>query len=169
MAAEWGSFANAVHLVEVEVDIETGYVKILRYLAVEDCGTVVNPTGVEGQIHGGIAQGIGGAFLEELPYDEHGQLIAATFMDYLLPTFMECPDVEVHHLETPSPINVGGFMGMGVGGCINVAPAIANAIVDALAPLADISIDTMPIKPEVVLEKLRAGRRERQSTAAAGS
>jgi len=165
MAAEWGSFANAVHLVEVEVDIETGYVKIMKYVVVEDCGTMVNPTGIEGQIHGGIAQGIGGAFLEELPYDEDGQLLAATFMDYLLPTFMECPDVEVHHLETPSPINVGGFKGMGEGGCINVAPAIANAIIDAVAPIAEISIDSTPIRPEMVLEGIRAGRRERESAA----
>jgi aerobic carbon-monoxide dehydrogenase large subunit len=167
MAAEWGSFANAVHVVEVEVDIETGYVKILKYVVVEDCGTVVNPTGVEGQIHGGIAQGIGGTFLEELPYDENGQLLAASFMDYLLPTFMECPDVEVHHIETPSPINVGGFKGMGEGGCINVAPALANAIIDAVKPLADISIDSTPIRPEMVLQKLREGIGERAESPAA--
>jgi len=158
MAAEWGSFANAVHVVEVEVDTETGQVKILKYVVVEDCGTVVNPTGVEGQIHGGIAQGLGGTFLEELPYDENGQLIATTFMDYLLPTFMEVPDVDVHHLETPSPINVGGFKGMGEGGCINVAPAIANAIIDAVAPIAEISVDETPIRPETIVEKLRAAR-----------
>jgi aerobic carbon-monoxide dehydrogenase large subunit len=156
-----------VHVVEVEVDIETGYVKILKYVVVEDCGTVVNPTGVEGQIHGGIAQGIGGTFLEELPYDENGQLLAASFMDYLLPTFMECPDVEVHHIETPSPINVGGFKGMGEGGCINVAPALANAIIDAVKPLADISIDSTPIRPEMVLQKLREGIGERAESPAA--
>src|SRR3954452_19589234 len=158
MAAEWGSFANAVHVVEVEVDTETGQVKILKYVVVEDCGTVVNPTGVEGQIHGGIAQGLGGTFLEELPYDESGQLVATTFMDYLLPTFMEVPDVDVHHLETPSPINVGGFKGMGEGGCINVAPAIANAIIDAVSPIAEISVDETPIRPETIVEKLRAAR-----------
>jgi carbon-monoxide dehydrogenase large subunit len=155
MANEWGSFANAVHIVEVEVDVETGVVSILRYVVVEDCGTVVNPTGVEGQIHGGIAQGIGGAFFEELPYNEEGQMIAATFMDYLLPTFMEVPDVEIHHLETPSPINVGGFKGMGEGGCINVAPAIANAIADALAPIGEVRIDSTPIRPEMILEQLQ--------------
>ncbi|MGI8557841.1 MAG: xanthine dehydrogenase family protein molybdopterin-binding subunit [Solirubrobacteraceae bacterium] len=158
MANEWGSFANAVHLVEVEVDPETGIVSILRYIVVEDCGTVVNPTGVEGQIHGGIAQGLGGAFLEELPYNEEGQMIAGTFMDYLMPTFVEVPDVEVHHLETPSPINVGGFKGMGEGGCINVAPAVANAIADALAPIAKVQINSTPIRPESILEQLRAGR-----------
>jgi aerobic carbon-monoxide dehydrogenase large subunit len=156
MANEWGSFANAVHVVEVEVDIRTGVVSILRYVVVEDCGTVVNPTGAEAQIHGGIAQGIGGTFLEELPYDEDGQMVAATFMDYLLPTFVEVPDVEIYHLETPSPINVGGFKGMGEGGCINVAPAIANAIADALKPLGKIQINETPIRPEQVLKQLRA-------------
>jgi carbon-monoxide dehydrogenase large subunit len=138
------------------VDPETGQVRILRYVVVEDCGTVVNPTGVEGQIHGGIAQGLGGAFLEEMPFDESGQMLASTFMDYLLPTFMEVPDVEVFHLETPSPINVGGFKGMGEGGCINVAPALANAIADALAPLGRVAINQTPIKPELILEQLAA-------------
>jgi carbon-monoxide dehydrogenase large subunit len=158
MAAEWGSFANAVHLVEVEVDVETGVVEILRYHVVEDCGTVVNPTGVEAQIHGGIAQGLGGAFLEDMAYDDSGQHIAGTLMDYLLPGFTEVPDVEVHHLETPSPINVGGFKGMGEGGCINVAPALANAIRDALSPLGDVWITETPITPQLVLDKLAEAR-----------
>jgi carbon-monoxide dehydrogenase large subunit len=158
MANEWGSFANAVHIAEVEVDVETGAVEILKYLVVEDCGTLVNPTGAEAQIHGGVAQGIGGAFLEELRYDEAGQLLSGTFMDYLLPGFMEVPDMEVHHMETPSPINVGGFKGMGEGGCINVAPAVANAIIDAVRPLGHISIDETPITRELVLAKLDAVR-----------
>lgn len=165
MAAEWGSFANAVHIVEVEVDIETGGVSVLRYVVVEDCGTVVNPTGVEGQVHGGIAQGIGGTFLEELPYNEDGQMIATSFMDYLMPTFMEVPEVEVLHLETPSPINVGGFKGMGEGGCINVAPAIANGIADALSPLADVQINSTPIRPQTILEQLRPAVAEKTSSA----
>jgi carbon-monoxide dehydrogenase large subunit len=155
MANEWGSFANAVHLVEVEVDVETGEVKILDYHVVEDCGTVVNPTGVEGQIHGGIAQGIGGVFLEELKYDEAGQLVSGTFLDYLLPGFNEVPECVIHHLETPSPINVGGFKGMGEGGCINVAPAIANAIIDAVKPIAPISLNSTPITPERILNAIR--------------
>jgi carbon-monoxide dehydrogenase large subunit len=155
MAAEWGTFANAVHVVEVEVDVETGGVEILKYVVVEDCGTVVNPTGAEAQIHGGIAQGIGGTFLEEMPYDSDGQMIAGTFMDYLLPTFSEVPDIEIHHLDTPSPINVGGFKGMGEGGCINTAPAIANAIIHALAPIGRVSIDSTPIRPEEILAQLR--------------
>lgn len=160
MAAEWGSFANAVHIVEVEVDVETGGVKILRYVIVEDCGTVVNPTGVEAQIHGGIAQGLGGVFLEEMPYDENGQFIAGTFMDYLLPTFMEVPDhMEIYHLDTPSPINVGGFKGMGEGGAINPPAAIANAVIDALAPIAPVSINQTPIKPELVLSELRRAQK----------
>ena len=109
MANEWGTFASAAHCAEVEVDIETGEVKILDYVIAEDCGTVVNPLGVEAQIQGGIGQGIGGTFLEDMYYDASGQLIAGTFMDYLLPGFTDVPDVEVYHQETPSPINVGGF------------------------------------------------------------
>ncbi len=155
MAAEWGSFSNAVHVAEVEVDPETGKIDILDYAVVEDCGTVVNPTGCEAQIHGGIAQGIGGLFLEDMRYDDAGQLVAGTFMDYLLPGFCEVPEVDIYHLETPSPINVGGFKGMGEGGCINVAPAIANAIVDAVKPIARISLNDTPITPEVVLTAIR--------------
>jgi carbon-monoxide dehydrogenase large subunit len=159
MANEWGSFANAVHLVEVEVDVETGEVAIRRYVIVEDCGTVVNPLGVEAQIHGGIAQGLGGTFLEEMPYDENGQMIAGTFLDYLLPTFTDVPDqMEVHHLSTPSPINVGGFKGMGEGGAINPPAAVANAVIDALSPLGPVSINETPIKPELVLNELRQVR-----------
>ncbi len=156
MANEWGSFASAVHVVEVEVDPQTGAIEILDYVVVEDCGTIVNPTGVEGQIHGGVAQGIGGTFLEDMHYDDAGQLIAGTFMDYLLPGFCEVPEVDIYHIETPSPINVGGFKGMGEGGCINVAPAMANAIIDAVKPLARISINNTPITPEVVLNAIRA-------------
>lgn len=160
MAAEWGSFANAVHLVEVEVDTETGWVSILKYLVVEDCGTVVNPLGAEAQIHGGIAQGLGGVFLEEMPYDENGQMIAGTFLDYLLPTFTDVPDnIEIHHLSTPSPINVGGFKGMGEGGAINPPAALSGAVIDALSPIADVSINQTPIKPELILAELRRARR----------
>lgn len=154
MAHEWGSFANAVHVVGVEVDVETGEVEILKYHVVEDCGTLVNPKGADGQIHGGIAQGLGGLFLEEMVYDESGQLLSGSFLDYLLPTFTDCPDVVTHHMSTPSPINVGGFKGMGEGGCINVAPAIANAIIDALRPLADLELNDTPIKPEHILRQL---------------
>ena len=158
-ANEWGSFANAVHIVEVEVDIETGQLTIGKYVIVEDCGTVVNPLGVEAQIHGGIGQGIGGAFLEEMAYDDAGQLLSGTFMDYLLPGFTDVPDVDIYHLETPSPINVGGFKGMGEGGCINVMPAIANAVIDALKPIGEVQINTSPITAESVLAKVREARR----------
>jgi carbon-monoxide dehydrogenase large subunit len=144
--------------VEVEVDAETGEVEILDYVIVEDCGTVVNPKGCEAQIHGGIAQGIGGLFLEDMHYDEAGQMIAGTFMDYLLPGFCEVPEVDVYHLETPSPINVGGFKGMGEGGCINVAPAVANAIIDAVKPLAEISLNDTPILPQTVLSAIAGAR-----------
>jgi carbon-monoxide dehydrogenase large subunit len=163
MANEWGSFANACHAVEVEVDIETGGVEILRYVIAEDCGTLVNPTGAEGQIHGGVAQGIGGVFLEELKYDDAGQLVSGSFMDYLLPGFMEVPDMEIHHLETPSPVNVGGFKGMGEGGVIAVAPALANAIIDAVRPIGEISINETPMTREFILRKLDEARASRQA------
>jgi aerobic carbon-monoxide dehydrogenase large subunit len=158
MAAEWGTFANAVHLVEVEVDVETGFVEILKYHIVEDCGTVVNPTGVEGQIHGGVAQGLGGTFLEEMAYDSNGQHIAGTFLDYLLPGFTDVPDMEIHHLETPSPINVGGFKGMGEGGAINPAAAIINGVIDALSPLGEVTFRRTPLKPEDVVAEIRRVR-----------
>ncbi|MGI9557395.1 MAG: xanthine dehydrogenase family protein molybdopterin-binding subunit, partial [Solirubrobacterales bacterium] len=166
MANEWGTFASAAHCAEVEVDVETGQVEILDYVIAEDCGTVVNPLGVEAQIQGGIGQGIGGTFLEDMYYDASGQLIAGSFMDYLLPGFTDVPDVEVYHQETPSPINVGGFKGMGEGGCINVAPAVANAIIDAVSPLGEININRTPIKPETVLGEIDRVRGASNGTAA---
>jgi carbon-monoxide dehydrogenase large subunit len=163
MANEWGSYSNACHAVEVEVDVETGGIEILNYVIAEDCGTLVNPTGAEAQIHGGVAQGIGGAFLEELKYDDAGQLVSGSFMDYLLPGFMEVPDMEIHHLETPSPVNVGGFKGMGEGGCIAVAPALANAIIDAVRPIGDISINETPMTREFILRKLDEAKASNQA------
>ena len=106
-----------------------------------------------------IGQGIGGAFLEEMAYDDAGQLLSGTFMDYLLPGFTDVPDVDIYHLETPSPINVGGFKGMGEGGCINVMPAIANAVIDALKPIGEVQINTSPITAERVLAQVREARR----------
>src|SRR5439155_5433432 len=96
------TFASGVHVATVEVDPETGAVKILRYVVAEDCGKVINPLVVEGQVHGGVAQGIGGALFEELIYDETGQLLTTTFMDYLLPTATDLPEIETVHLEFPT-------------------------------------------------------------------
>jgi carbon-monoxide dehydrogenase large subunit len=125
-------WSGGTHACTVDVDIETGSVRILRYVVVEDCGRVINPAVVEGQIRGGIAQGIGGVLYEHAAYDEEGNFLAGTFMDYLLPTAVEIPAIEIEHLET-DPDGELGFRGVGEGGAV-VAPAtLTNAIADALA------------------------------------
>ena len=149
-----GTFANAVHAAVVEVDPETGMVHLLRYLTVEDCGRQINPMIVEGQVHGGVVQGIGGALWEELVYDENGQMLTSTFMDYLLPGAYELPWIETDHLETPSPFTLGGFKGMGEGGAIAPGAAIANAVTDALRPLG-IRVNELPLSPNKLFEMLR--------------
>lgn len=125
------TFANGCHACVVEVDPDTGAVAILDYAVVHDCGTLVNPMVVEGQIHGGVAQGIGGALYEQLAYDDQGQLLTASFMDFLMPYATEVPDVRIDHLETPSPLNPLGLKGAGEAGVIPVAAAVAAALEDA--------------------------------------
>jgi carbon-monoxide dehydrogenase large subunit len=151
-----GTFANSAHVTVVEVDPETGFVKLLRYLVVEDCGKIINPMIVDGQVHGGVTQGIGGALFEELVYDQQGQLLNTSFMDYLIPTATDVPAYEVHHIETPSPLTVGGIKGMGEGGAIAPGPAIANAVCDALRPFG-VRVTRLPLTPERV-KSLIAGR-----------
>jgi carbon-monoxide dehydrogenase large subunit len=151
----YGTFTNSAHAAVVEVDARTGFVKILRYVVVEDCGTMINPLIVDGQVHGGTAQGIGGALLEHLVYDERGQLLSPTLMEYLLPSALDVPAIEVHHLQTPSPFTIGGIKGMGEGGAIAPLPALANAVTDALAPLG-VSFDALPLSPARVLEAIQA-------------
>jgi aerobic carbon-monoxide dehydrogenase large subunit len=148
------TMANAVHAVAVEVEAATGEVRILRYAVVNDCGVILNPTIVEGQIHGGIAQGLGGALLEELVYDDGGQLVTTSLMDYLLPTAGEVPPIHIEHMFTPSPFTPGGMKGMGEGGCIGAIAAIANAVADALAPL-DARVNALPLRPDRLLELIR--------------
>ena len=143
-------YANATHVAVVEVDPATGFVKIIRYLVVEDCGRMINPMIVEGQIAGGVAQGIGHALFEHHIYDENGQIMTTSFMDYLIPTAADVPPIEFSHIETPCPISVGGIKGMGEGGAIAPPPAIANAICDALSPFGWRTIDQLPMSPEVV-------------------
>jgi carbon-monoxide dehydrogenase large subunit len=126
------AFSGAVHLAGVEIDRETGRISVTRYVVVEDCGPVINPLLVEGQIHGAVAQGLGDALLEELVYDEAGQLMTATLMEYALPRADAIPDLTIAHLETPSPRMPGGFKGMGEGGTIGAPAAVANALADAL-------------------------------------
>lgn len=143
------TYSNGTHAALVEVDIESGLVQVLDYVAVNDCGVVINPTIVEGQIHGGVAQGIGSALLEELRYDESGQLTTTSLMDYLVPTLVDVPPMRVQHLETPSE-SLGGFKGMGEGSLIAAPPAVANAVTDALAPFGVLVTD-IPVSPDQVV------------------
>jgi aerobic carbon-monoxide dehydrogenase large subunit len=143
------TYASAVHVALVEVDPSTGAVRLLRYVVAHDCGKVINPTIVEGQVHGGVAQGVGGALLEEMVYDADGQLLTGTLMDYLVPTSMELPDIESVHRESPSPRNPLGIKGLGEGGAISPPAAIANAVEDALAPFG-VTVRRTPLGPAVV-------------------
>jgi CO/xanthine dehydrogenase Mo-binding subunit len=150
-----GVFGFGFHAAVVEVDQETGDVAILRYVVHHDSGRVINPMVVEGQIHGGVAQGIGGALYERIAYGEEGQILNASFMDFLLPTAAEVPHIEEVHTETPSPNNPLGIKGVGEAGTIPVSAAIANALEDALG----VPVDAMPIMPEAVLGLVRAHSR----------
>ena len=143
------TFASATHLAVVEVDVETGLVEIRRYVVVEDCGPMINPLIVEGQVHGATAQGIGGALFEELVYDGEGQLLTASLMDYLVPGVAELPAVELDHVETPSPLTVGGYKGVGEGGTVGAPAAIVNAVADALAPFGA-TVTELPLSPDRV-------------------
>jgi carbon-monoxide dehydrogenase large subunit len=149
-----GSTASGVHAVVVEVDPETAMVKILRYVVVHDCGKLINPVIVAGQVQGGVAHGIGNAFYEQLVYDEGGQLMNASFMDYLLPTAMDVPRVEMAHRETTAPLNPLGLKGVGEAGCIPTGAAFAQAIEDALPHLA-LEIREIPLSPNRLWELLR--------------
>jgi carbon-monoxide dehydrogenase large subunit len=149
------TFAYATHVAVVEVDPETGRVSFHRYAVVHDCGTLINPMIVEGQMVGGIAQGVGGALLEELAYTDDGQLATTSFMDYLLPTAAEVPEVVLDHTETPSPHVPGGMKGAGEGGAIGPPAAIANAVEDALAPLG-VKVTETPLTPAGVWRLIQA-------------
>ena len=144
-----GGWSSASHCCVLEVDPETGLVRILRYLVVHDCGAIINPAIVEGQIRGGVAQGIGASLLEASAYDEHGQPLATTFMDYLLPTAADVPSIEIEHLESP-PLSELDFRGVGEGGAIGAPAAVANAVADALGT----ELSGLPLTPTVVLEAL---------------
>jgi carbon-monoxide dehydrogenase large subunit len=139
------TFSGAVHVAVVEVDRETGAVRLRRYALVEDCGPVINPMIVEGQIHGAVAQGIGEALLEGVVYGDDGQLLTATLMDYALPKADDVPSPEIGHLETPSPVMPGGVKGMGEGGTIGAPAAIANAVADAVRGLG-VRVTRLPIR-----------------------
>ncbi|GAA4506051.1 xanthine dehydrogenase family protein molybdopterin-binding subunit [Nonomuraea ferruginea] len=142
------TFAAGMHAAVVETDPLTAEIKVLRYAVVHDCGKLINPMIVEGQIHGGVAQGIGGALYERMVYDSHGQLVNASFMDFLMPYATEIPHVETAHLETPSPLNPLGIKGAGEAGVIPVSAVIASAIEDA----EGVDIDRMPISPSELFD-----------------
>jgi aerobic carbon-monoxide dehydrogenase large subunit len=143
------TFPYATHVAVVEVDPTTGAVTFLRYAVVHDCGTMINPTVVEGQVLGGLAQGIGGALLEELVYANDGQLVTTSLMDYLLPSAPDIPPVDLEHYETPSPTNPAGIKGMGEGGAIGPPSAIGNAIADALTPFG-VEVTETPLGPSKI-------------------
>ena len=151
------AFASGCHAAIVEVDPATGMVKILKYAVVHDCGTVVNPMVVEGQVFGGVAQGVGGALYEKLHYDEDGQLRSGTYMDFLIPYATEVPHIEVDHVETPSPLNPLGVKGAGEAGAIPAPSALVSAIEDALSPLG-IFITESPVSPNMLREQIAEKR-----------
>jgi len=151
------TYTSAVHLAHVEVDVGTGAVRLLRYIVAHDCGKLINPIIVEGQIHGGVAQGVGGGLLEEMVYDEQGQLLTGTLMDYLIPTAKELPAIETVHLEYPSARNPLGIKGIGEGGAISPPAAIANAVEDALRPFG-VRVTRAPLGPSVVLSLIEDAR-----------
>lgn len=142
-------WVNATHVCTCEVDVATGRVQLLRYIVSEDCGPMINPNVVEGQIAGGVVQGIGGALFEDLAHDEDGNPLATTFMDYLLPTATDVPDIEYGHIETPGP-GPGGYKGVGEGGAIGAPPAVVNAVADALAPFG-VSLTRLPLSPDRIV------------------
>jgi len=150
-----GTFSNACHVAIVEVDADTGRVVVERYVVAEDAGRLINPMIAEGQVHGGIAQGIGNALLEEIIYDENGSILTANLADYMPPTAREIPPIELHHIETPSVNSITKAKGLGEGGTIGAPAAVLNAINDALAPFG-VQIDEMPATPQRIRAALRA-------------
>jgi CO/xanthine dehydrogenase Mo-binding subunit len=148
-----GTTANGAHAMIVEVDPQTFALKVLKYVVVHDCGTVINPLILAGQVHGGVAQGIGNAFYEQLVFDDDGQLLNASLADYLLPTALEVPTMEIGHTVTASPLNPLGVKGAGEAGAIPVGPLFAQAIEDALGLLPKgIELNEIPLSPNRLFE-----------------
>ena len=149
-----GTFSNACHVAIVQVDVETGRVAIEKFLVAEDAGRIINPMIADGQVHGGVAQGIGNALLEEIIYDETGNILSSTLADYLPPTVHEIPPIELHHIETHSSASITKAKGLGEGGAIGAPAAVINAINDALSPFG-VAIDEMPATPQRIRAALR--------------
>ena len=152
----FGATTTATHIALVEIDKQTLKVKVLKYLVSEDCGKVINPMIVDGQVHGGVAQGIGVALLEKINYDDQGQLTTANLVDYKIPTASEIPKIDVVHTEHFLPENLGQFKGMGEGGTIGAPAAIANAVADALSDY-NININELPVNQEYLFQLLKNG------------
>jgi carbon-monoxide dehydrogenase large subunit len=151
------TYSNGCIVTVCEVDVATGLVHLEKVIAVEDCGTMLNPMIVEGQVMGAIGQGIGGALYEEMAYDERGQLLTDTFASYLLPSMTEVPPLTIEHLETPSPVTLGGIKGIGEGGLLATPASVAGAVLDALAPF-DARIEHLPLTPERIVEAVEQRR-----------
>ena len=157
------TFGSGTQLAVVEVDPSTGFVEVQDIFVVDDCGTMLNPMIVDGQQHGGVAHGLGNMLLEEVKYTEDGQPVSVTFMDYLLPTAVDVPNIAVIHRPHPTPLNPLGVKGTGEGATSSTPAAIANAIVDALSDL-HIDINEMPITPERLLAMIEeSSRRDSRS------
>ena len=150
----FGTTTGATHVAEVEIDPQTFGVTVRNYVVAEDCGRIVNPMIVDGQVHGGVAQGIGAALYEEVIHDENGQILTGSFVDYVVPSAAEIPDMAVIHLETESPSTLGGYRGMGEGGTIGAPAAIANAVADALSA-CNAQINELPITPDRLFRLVR--------------
>jgi carbon-monoxide dehydrogenase large subunit len=151
------TFPFGAHIAVTEVDADTGEVEVKRYVAVDDCGKVINPLIVDGQVHGGIAQGISQALYEEAVFDDNGQLLTGEFSDYTIVKAHMMPNIETSRTETPSPVNPMGVKGVGEAGAIGAPPAIVNSVVDALSHLGVRHID-MPLTPEKVWRAIHGGR-----------
>jgi aerobic carbon-monoxide dehydrogenase large subunit len=159
----YGTFSNACHVAIVAVEIATGQVEIERFVIVEDAGRLINPAIVEGQIHGGVAQGIANALYERMTYDDDGNILTGSLADYLVPTMAQIPRLEIHHLQTLTEASLTGAKGVGEGGTIGAPAAILNAVSDALAPFG-VGVFEMPITPRRILQLLHeagAKRNER--------
>jgi carbon-monoxide dehydrogenase large subunit len=151
------AYANACHVAEVEVDVETGGVRVLRYVAMQDSGRLINPLIVDGQVRGGVVHGVGNAVLERMGYDEAGQPLTTTFQDYLLATSVEAPPIETFYRESPSPLNPLGVKGAGEVGTIPTAAAVVSAIEDALTPFG-VRISEVPVSPQRLVELIASAR-----------
>jgi carbon-monoxide dehydrogenase large subunit len=152
------TYTNGTHVVEAEVEIETGRVRLARYVVVHDCGRMINPMMVEGQVHGAVVHGIGSTLLEWMRYDDAGQPLTVTFADYLLPTADLVPPIEIHHMESPTPLNPLGVKGAAESGTIGAPAAIVSAIEDALRPL-NVRIRDLPVTPARLRALIEAAKR----------